>query len=143
MVNSTTINSNQVDYWNVTAPDSYAVTLNDSMTVSSGNQLLEVDGEWNLSSPTPMWSVVFLNDTTYNIFLYDNNGSIVGAGYSLVCTDGSVQVNVTSTQVTFTSDSAINSFTINSFQNLLQITTINDGGGTFVSGELDMSLTTP
>jgi hypothetical protein len=110
------------------------------MTVSNGNQLLEIDGVGNLTSSTPTWSVVFLDNATFNFFTYDTNGNIVDSGYSLSCDNGFVQVTVTSTQITFTG--TVPTVSNVPFETLLQIATLNDGGS-FNGGELDMTLSTP
>jgi hypothetical protein len=109
------------------------------MTVSSGNQLLEIDGEWNLSATTPMWTVMFWNNASFNFFVYDTNGSVVSSGYNLSCNNGIVTVTVTPTQITFTGTSS-NPASNMTPENLVQIATLNDGGD-FTGGELDMTLT--
>jgi len=133
--------ADQADYWSLsTVTSPYTVVLNDTMAVSSGNQLLEIDGEWNLSAATPMWTVVFLNSTSFNFFVYGTDGSMVNSGYYLPCSNGIVTVTVTLTQITFTGTTSTPSNV--PFENLLQIASLNDGGN-FIGGELDMTVTTP
>jgi hypothetical protein len=124
--------------------DPYTVLLNDTMTVSSGTQQLEIDGEWNTSSTTPMWTVFFLDDSTFNVFTYDTNGTNIDSYYGLPCASGIVQITVTSDQITFTGATTQTVSTV-TFQNLVQIATYNEGGASsnFTGGELDMTLTTP
>jgi len=139
-VDYTTLANSQADYWNlttITVP--YTVVLNDTMVGSSGSQL-EIDGNWNLSAPTPMWTVLFLNSTDFNFFVYDPNGTIVGAGYSLPCVNGGVQVVVTQTQITFTGTTPTTENV--TFENLLQIVSFANNGN-FTSGKLDITITTP
>jgi hypothetical protein len=140
-VDSTAIANGQADYWNLSITSPYTVVLNDTMTVSSGNQLLEIDGEWNLSATTPMWTVVFLNNTSFNFFVYGTNGNIINSGYYLPCNNGIVTITVTSTQITFTGTTPNPTSNV-TFENLVQIASLNDGGN-FTGGELDMTLTTP
>jgi hypothetical protein len=119
----------------------YTVVLNDTMVSSSGSQL-EIDGNWNLSSTVPMWSVVFLSNTSFNFFVYYANGSTADEGFSLPCINGGVQVVVTSTQITFTGTTLTNeNLTPENPENLLQIASFANGGN-FTSGKLDITLTT-
>jgi hypothetical protein len=111
----------QTDLWNITTTDTYTVTLNDSMTVLSGNQVLDIHG-FNNSAGTwgATWEVVFLN-SSYVYYCTFISGNALDWG-NLGCLNGIVQVVVTNTSITFVGTS---SFTSNL---------------TF-GGELDMMLT--
>jgi hypothetical protein len=87
-----------------------------------------------------MWTVVFLNSTSFNFFVYNTDGTLAGSGYSLPCINGGVQVVVTQNQITFTGTSSTPETV--SFENLLQIATFANSGD-FTSGELEITLTTP
>ncbi len=133
----------QTDFWNINVTNPYTVTLNDTMTVSDGNQLLEIDGvpvggQGVEGGWAPMWTVYFVNDTTFDFFVYDSNGNMINSGYNLPCSSGFVQVDMTSTQITFTGTYSTTSNI--TFENLVQIVTVNEGGN-FESGQLDMTLT--
>ena len=125
-----------IDYWNVTAIQPYTVTLNDSMTVSSGAQWLLISA-YN-SSGLPMgqiWYAEFANNTQfYYATFVNNNRQDVG---SLNCNNGIVTVVVTGTSITFTGTSSFTSHV--PFSNLDHITTGNDDGN-FNSGELNLDL---
>ncbi len=131
------------DLWNENIMNPYTVVLNDTMTVSSGTQQLEIDGEGNTSATTPMWTVFFLDNSTFNIFTYDTSGNNIDSYYALPCDSGVVQITVTSNQITFTGTTQTVSTV--PFQSLVQIATYNEGGtsSNFTGGELDMTLTTP
>jgi hypothetical protein len=146
-VDWTTMANYQADLWNITVTNPYTVVLNDTLTVSSGTQALDVNGYPNTSAFAsgipPVWTVVFVSNifasnTTFNFFVYDTNGSIVNAGYSLPCNSGTVQVVMTATQITFIGTSPVTSNL--PFENLGQIATLNDGGD-FNGGQLDITLT--
>ena len=142
MVNWTTMANHQTDFWNVTIKNHYTIVLNDTMTVSSGNQLLEIDGvpsggQGAEGTWAPRWVVYFVNNTAFDFFIYATNRSMINSGYSLRCS-GIVQVVVTSTQITVTGTSSVTSNI--PFENLVQIVTVNDGGN-FNGGRLGMALT--
>ena len=141
-VDWTTMANHQTDFWNITITNPYTVVLNDTMTVSSGNQLLEIDGvpsggQGVEGTWAPMWIVHFVNNTTFDFFIYATNGSMVNSGYNLPCS-GIVQVVVTATQITVIGTSPVTSNI--PFENLVQIVTVNDGGN-FNGGHLDITLT--
>ena len=141
-VDWTTMANHQTDFWNITITNPYTVVLNDTMTVSSGNQLLEIDGvpsggQGVEGTWAPLWIVHFVNSTTFDFFIYAANGSMVNSGYNLPC-GGNVQVVVTATQITVKGTSPVTSNI--PFENLVQIVTVNDGGN-FNGGHLDMILT--
>ncbi len=110
----------------------YTVTLNDSMTVSGGEQYLGING---FGSNGLVWFVVFVNSTylEYGTFV---NGTTVNSG-NLNCTSGIAQVVVDNATITFIGSSTFISNI--SFQNLEQIQTMN-GDGSFNGGELDISI---
>jgi hypothetical protein len=134
-VNHTAMMSSRNDYWNITVTGPYSVILNDSMTVSSGDQDLQVVG---LSSNiTNIWEVFYVNGTCFQYVTWDAQGNQMDSGW-LNCSKGLVQVVVTATTITFTGTA---SFTSNiPFVNLGEVWTANSGGN-FNSGELDMTLT--
>jgi hypothetical protein len=138
----TTMANHQTDFWNITVTNPYTVVLNDTMTASSGNQFLEVDGvpeggQGVEGAWAPMWTVYFVNNTTFDWFIHAPNGSMVSSG-SYLPYSGTVQVVATSTQITF---SGISSGKSNMpFENLVQIVTANEGGN-FNGGQLDIALT--
>ena len=117
----------------------YTVVLNDTMTVSSGNQSLYIEALWQTPAAGPLWSVSFTNSTNFDFTTYYNNGTIIDSGQNLPCNYGIVQVVVTSTQITFIGTSSTASNVV--FENLIQLVSLNNGGN-FNSGELDITITT-
>ena len=115
------------DYWNVTETQPYTVMLNDSMTVSSGDQWLLISA---LNGGSTDWSVTFLNSTAYQI---GGNSTVFS------CVNGSVNVVVNSNSKTFTG--ATSNTVPATFTSLTQIRTVN-GDGDFNSGNLKITLTT-
>lgn len=71
----------ETDIWNISMANPYTVTLNDSMTVSGGEQYLGING---FGSNGLVWFVVFVNSTylEYGTFV---NGTTVNSG-NLNCT---------------------------------------------------------
>jgi len=121
-----------MDCWNVTMTNPYTVSLNDSMTVSSGEQYLGVNG---FGSNGLTWFVVFIN-STYLYYETVVNGSAVDSGY-LNCVNGIAQVTVDAQTISFIGSTT---FTSNvDFQSLNQIQTLN-GDGSFNGGELDITV---
>jgi hypothetical protein len=134
--------NHQTDFWNITVTNPYTVVLNDTMTVSSGNQFLEIDGvpsggQGVEGGWAPMWTVYFVDNTRFDFFIRATNGSMLNSGYDLPC-NGIVQVVATTTQITFIGISPVTSNV--SFESLVQIVTVNEGGH-FNDGQLDMTLT--
>ena len=126
------------DYWSVsvTSP-SYTVELNDSMTVSSGNQYLQVEGLTSDINTT--WVVSYLNSTYFEYCTFNSQGNQLSSGW-LNCTNGIVYVEVNGTSITFIGTT---SFTQNvNFVNLGQIWTTN-ADGSFDGGELEITVSTP
>ena len=125
----------QTDYWNNTITNPYEVTLNDSMTVSSGYQWLSITA---YGTSSLVWSVVFINQTYCQCVTaipgaggyHDDNGF-------LNCNNGLVQVVVSSTAITYigTTTHVVSV----GFTGLASVQTLNDDG-TFNGGELDMTL---
>jgi len=137
VVNYTTImEPGDNDYWNVsvTSP-SYTVELNDSMTVSSVNQYLQVEGLTSTLSTT--WVVSYLNSTYFEYYTFNNQGNQLSSGW-LNCSNGIVYVEVNETAITFIGTTSVTS-NLN-FVNLGQIWTTN-AGGNFTNGELDVTVT--
>jgi hypothetical protein len=126
---------NENDYWNIIVTSPYTIVLNDSMTVSSGDQYLQVVGLSSSISNT--WAVLYQNSTYFQYVTWDDQGNQIDSSW-LNCNNGIVQVDVTTTTITFTGTS---SFTSNvPFVSLGQIWTAN-ADGDFNGGELDMTLT--
>jgi hypothetical protein len=126
---------NENDYWNIIVTSPYTIVLNDSMTVSSGDQYLQVVGLSSSISNT--WAVLYQNSTYFQYVTWDDQGNQIDSSW-LNCNNGIVQVDVTTTTITFTGAS---SFTSNvPFVSLGQIWTAN-ADGDFNGGELDMTLT--
>jgi hypothetical protein len=126
----------QTDFWSITVTNPYTVTLNDSMTVSSGDQWLTITAYGTSSS---IWSVVFMNQTCFE---YRTTIPVVGgcqydSGY-LGCDGGIVQVVVSGTAITYTG--TISHVSNVTFTIPAQIQTLN-GDGNFNGGELDTTLT--
>jgi hypothetical protein len=137
-VDWTTMANYVTDLWNVTADSNYQVTLNNTMTVSSGNQYLEIDARNSTDNRAYIWAVWFKNATyfTYTTYIpgqFSNPQDLGG----LNCNNGIVTITVTHTSVTFTGSSSFISYV--SFRNLAQIETQN-GDGNFNGGELSIEL---
>jgi hypothetical protein len=135
--------NSQTDFWNTSVANPYAITLNDSMTVSSENQLLSIYGFSNESAfsngTPPIWAVTFVNSTTFEVDVFNmTDGSLLFTGSNFPCINGIVQVTITPAQITFvgTSSTVVGL----SFEDLGQIATENNGGS-FIGGELDLTLT--
>jgi hypothetical protein len=132
---TTMMQPNPDDYWNITVTSPYTVVLNDSMTVSSGDQWLQI-GAFT-SSIDGTWQVSYQNSTYFQYTTWDADGDQLDQGW-LNCNNGIVQVDVSATTITFTGAS---SFTSNvPFVNLGEVWTAN-ADGIFNGGELDMTLT--
>jgi hypothetical protein len=129
--------NSQTDYWNITATKAYTVLLNDSMTVSGGNQWLTITAR-STGNFAFIWSVVFMNQT---YFQYSSAFPVIGGyqydrGY-LSCSDGVVHVVVNSTAITYTGTAShVSNVT---FTDLAQIQTEN-GDGNFNGGRLNMDV---
>jgi hypothetical protein len=126
---------NENDYWNISATSPYTVILNDSMTVSSGDQYLQVVGLTDDINNT--WEVLYQNSTYFQYITWDNQGNQIDSGW-LSCNSGIVQITVTATTITFTGTTT--SASSIPFVNLGQIWTAN-ADGVFDGGELDMTVT--
>lgn len=128
---------NDNDYWNITVGSPYIIVLNDSMTVTSGDQDLQVVGLTSDTSNT--WEILYQNSTYFQYVTWNSQGNQIDSGW-LNCSNGIVNVTVTDNTLTFTGTT---SFTSNiAFTDLGQIWTAN-ADGDFNGGELDMNLTTP
>jgi hypothetical protein len=123
--------NSQKDYWNVTTKQPYTILLNDSMTVSSGDQWLTITA---YSSNVTIWSVQFINSTCIR---YSN---VNDYGF-LHCNYGIVYVTANDTAITYTGATSYTSSPSGvNFPSLAQIQTEN-GDGNFNAGHLDMTLT--
>jgi hypothetical protein len=127
-----------MDYWNVTSTQPpYTVLLNDSMTVSSGDQWLTITAR-STDNFAFIWSVIFMNQTyfQYSSTIPVKGGYQYDRGYSSF-NDGIVYVVVNSTAITYT---GITSHVSNvTFTGLAQIQTEN-GDGNFTGGELNIGV---
>ena len=135
-VDWTTMANGSKDLWNVTTTDPYTVILNDSMTVTSGEQWLQIFcyNSTNNSYYDTSWGMAFVN-STYFMHFYGNMQDIEYDN----CSNGVVTVVVDSNSITFIGTSTYTNYV--DFQNLAQIQTSN-GDGDFNSQELDVTLTT-
>jgi hypothetical protein len=126
------------DLWNVTADSDYQVTLNDTMTVPSGNQYLEIDARNSTDNSAYIWAVWFKNATyfTYTTYIPGQFSNPQDFG-GLNCNNGIVTITVTRTSITFVGSSSFTSYV--SFRNLAQIETQN-GDGNFNGGELNIEV---
>ena len=118
---------NEQDNWDLSETQPYTLLLDDKMTVSSGDQWLQISG---LSSGSTVWSVTFINSTTYQV---RGNSSF------FQCTNGLVYVIVSSNSITI--EGSTQYVTSTPFQSISQVRTVN-GDGNFNGGELVMTLTT-
>lgn len=126
---------NEDDYWNVTETGNYTVTLNDSLTVTGGDQDLQVVGlSGNI---TNTWEVFFQNSTYFQYAVWNEQGNQTASGW-LNCTEGNVTVQVSESGITFSGDTSVP--IQGNFVNLGQIWTTN-AGGDFDGGELDIAAT--
>ena len=127
------------DYWNVSVSGSYTATLNDTLTVSSGNQELGIWAESSLNDVNSnlwIWSVTFVNSTSFSYWV--NTGGGNGPGGTLNCINGVVYVVVSPTSIEFIGSS---SKTIDTnFQSLVQMQTFNGESSSFNGGKLIMTL---
>jgi hypothetical protein len=123
------------DCWNLTVSSPYVVILNDSMIVSSGDQYLIVEGESYNGNIGVIWQVWFLNATYYR-YVTDVYGRTPNSGYAY-CSNGLVQVSVSSAAITFTGTTSI-SFDA-PFENLDFVLTRN-GDGSFNGGKLSINI---
>ncbi len=128
----------EIDYWDTSASSGYTATLQDTMTVTSGNQQLSVWAESSLNDVNSnlwIWNVEFVNSTYFHYWV--NTGGANGPNGYLSCINGVVYVIVSSTSIEFI---GATSTTINtSVQSLVQIQTINDGGN-FNGGALNIGI---
>jgi hypothetical protein len=127
----------EIDYWDVSVSSSYTVTLNDTLTVTSGNQELTIwaENSTDINTQQWIWNIEFMNSTFF--YYWANTGGGNGPQGSLNCVNGIVYVVVSNTSIEFIGTSSI---TINTtFQNLEQIQTQNDGGN-FNSGKLNIGI---
>jgi hypothetical protein len=138
MVDWTTMANYITDVWNVTVDSNYQVTLNDTMTVSSGNQYLEIDARNSTDNGAYIWAVWFKNATyfTYTTYIPGQFSNPQDFG-GLNCNNGIVTITVTNTSITFVGSSSFTSYV--SFRNLAQIRTEN-GDGNFNGGELNIEV---
>ena len=93
---------NEIDYWDQSVSAGYTVTLNDTMTVTSGTQQLSIWAESSLNDVNSnlwIWNVQFLNSTYFQYKVNTGGGS--GPAGSLNSVNGVVYVVVSSTSIEF------------------------------------------
>ena len=141
---TTMMTGSETDYWSVSVSSGYTLTLQDSMTVSSGSQQL---GIWaynsaNANATNWIWNVNYMN-STFAYYWVNTGGGNGPEGY-ISCVNGIVYVVASSTSIEFIGTSSVTVST--SFQNVVQIVTENGGDGVssglFNGGTLQMSYTT-
>ena len=127
----------RTDYWNITINQPYTFAATDSLTVSSGEQLLGVTAK-NLQSPFPVWYVSYYN-ATYFLFDVWYNASYFHQAFGY-CQGGTVSVVANDTSITFigTSHTVVSGL---SFRQLDQIVTTNDDGS-FNAGRVGYTIST-
>jgi hypothetical protein len=114
------------DNWTVSATQPYTILLNDSMTVSSGEQWLTITAQSNTAT---VWSVQFVNSTCFRYSNFNDYGF-------LNCSNGIVYVTVNATSITYTGTSSYTSSQSGvTFSSISQIQTEN-GDGSFNGGKL-------
>jgi hypothetical protein len=116
--------NNQVDYWNTTMNQPYTFNVHNTLTVSSGIQLLAITAK-NLQNSYPIWYISFYNSTYFLIDVWYNASNFYQ--HFDYCNDGNVSVVVGNTSITFigTSQTVVSGL---SFARLDQIVTANDDG---------------
>lgn len=127
----------EIDQWvlfpSIVIP--YTVSLNNSIVDTSGlANLIVFSGNWNMGGAG--WAVFFFNSYSFVYYTWDENGNQIDNGGLLCSSNGGVEVIVTSSTVTFVGTTTFISNV--SLPNLIEIDTLNDGSGVFVSGELDI-----
>jgi hypothetical protein len=129
-VDWTTMANYQTDAWNISITNPYTITLNDSMTLSSGEQWLTITA---YNGAATIWSIQFINST------YVRYANANDYGF-LNCSNGIVQVTVNDTAITYT---GTNSYTSSPngifFPEVTQIQTFN-GDGVFNGGILGITV---
>ena len=118
----------------LSATTSYTIVLNDSMTVTDGDQYLQVIGLTNDTSNT--WEVLYQNSTYFEYTTWDTQGNQIDSGW-LNCDSGIVQITVSENMITFTGTNFATSNT--PFVDLGQVWTANSDGS-FNGGKLDITL---
>jgi hypothetical protein len=134
-IDYTTMIDPSTDYWNLTVTTPYTVTLNDAMTVESGDQYLLVKAGSSNANIGVIWQVWFVN-ATYYYYETDVNSQTPNWGYAY-CNNGIVRVSVTNAAITFTGTTST-SFNL-PFENLDVIFTTN-GDGSFNGGNLSINV---
>jgi len=120
----------EIDYWNVTPTQPYTITLNDTMTVSDGEQWLTITGQ---NDAGPIWEVQFINSTYIRYSNFNDYGF-------LNCSNGIVNVTLNNTSITYTGTSSYTSSPSGvTFSSISQVQTEN-GDGDFNSGQLNIDI---
>jgi hypothetical protein len=125
----------QVDYWNVSISQPYTFVANNTLTVSSGIQLLGITAQSSQNS-YPIWYISYYNATYFLVDVWYNESNFFQAFGD--CNDGIVSVVATTTSITFIGTSQIEVTGLN-FTQLDQIVTTNDDGS-FNGGQVDYTL---
>jgi hypothetical protein len=125
----------QADYWNITINQPYRFVANDTLTVSSGDQLLGITAK-NSQNSYPIWYISYYN-ATYFLFDVWYNASYFHQAFGY-CNSGIVSVVANGTSITFigTSQTVVSGL---SFRQLDRIVTTNDDGS-FNGGQVDYKI---
>ena len=148
---TTMTTGNEIDYWSLSVPASYTVTLTDTMSVGAQPDQLGIMAESSLNDVNSnlwIWNVNFVNSTFF--YYWVNTGAGNGPQGHLNSVDGVVNVVVTNAYIEFIGSGAGQYYTVNylgsySFNNvfepLVQLQTSNGGNGAaFTSGELNIGI---
>ncbi len=127
--------NDQADHWNITINQPYTFVANDTLSVTSGDQLLGITAK-NSQSSYPIWYISYYN-ATYFLFDVWYNASYFHQAFSY-CNGGAVSVVVNDTSITFigTSYTVVSGL---SFRQLAQIVTTNDDGS-FNGGQVHYTI---
>lgn len=144
---TTLMTGDEVDYWNVSIPDSYTTytaTLKDTIVDPTNNQQLSIWAENSTSLQTQqfIWYVNFVNSTYFQYWANTGGGGNPSNSGFLNCINGVVYVVVSNTYIEFIGSTEV---TVNvAFQNLAQIQTSNNGNGVtsgdYTSGNLAIGI---
>lgn len=144
---TTLMTGDEVDYWNVSIPDSYTnytATLKDTIVDPTNNQQLSIwaENSVNINTQQFIWYVNFVNSTYFQYWANTGGGGNPSNSGFLNCINGIVYVYVSNTYIEFIGSTEV---TVNvAFQNLGQIQTSNSGNGVtsgdYTSGNLAIGI---
>jgi len=125
----------EADSWNISVSQEYTFVANNTLTVSSGIQLLGITAQ-NSQNAYPIWYISYYNTTYFLVDVWYNESNFYqDFGY---CDNGVVSVVVNSTSITFTGTSQIVVTGVN-FTHLDLIVTTNDDGA-FNGGQVNYTI---